>query len=159
MSLYKTKLLVLLLFLFSFFSQKSLACDEDYISSMNEIIEEKKLETGNVISKMPNSVIIAQAIQETGYGTSRASVKKNNHFGLMSKGKTISFGSVEESVIFYLRNLDSNGAYKKLREKLQKGETNTYKILNSFSKCYAQDENYSKKILSIINQCNLRRYD
>lgn len=82
----------------------------------------KKDELDGVVPKlMPNSVVIAQAIHESGYGRSKFAITRNNHFGLMYKGRVISFNSVDEGIISYFNNLNSHGVYKDLREKLQKG--------------------------------------
>lgn len=104
-------------------------------------------------------MVLAQAILETGCGSSVAAKKKNNHFGLMSKGKTLHFNSTYDSVKYYLNNLANNRAYKKLRVELEKNGSDNNKILYLLSSTYAEDSEYSKKILRVIRSYNLSRFD
>ena len=82
----------------------------------------------------PTSIIIAQAIIESGWGTSKFFKKANNVFGVWSfsvndkripasekRGKRTvylkKYGSVEESIADYLITLSTKDVYKEFREK------------------------------------------
>jgi flagellum-specific peptidoglycan hydrolase FlgJ len=144
---------------FTLLNNFSYSCNDKYINKMNCVIDEVKDETGGVAKEIPNSIIIAQAILETGNGKSKAAKKKKNHFGLSNNGKTMHFTSTKKSVLSYLNNMNSNPAYKKLRKKLEKPEKKLDLIVDTFSCVYAQDNEYQNKIMKIINQCNLEQYD
>ena len=80
-------------------------------------------------------IVVAQALLETGYFTSRACLENNNLFGLRrpSNGGYYSFSSWEESV----------KAYKDYVQYKYKGG-NYYDFLNKIG--YAEDENYVENI-------------
>lgn len=159
----RNKLFIVTVFTFASFlalsDNFSYSCDEKYINKMKCEIDEAKDETNGVAKKMPNSIIIAQAILETGNGKSKAAIKKENHFGLSRKGKTMRFSSTKKSVLSYLKNMDANPAYGKLRKKLKKPEKKLEPIVDSFAGVYAKDNGYQRKILKIIDQCDLNQYD
>lgn len=87
-------------------------------------VRERLLERIDVI---PPSVVLAQAATESGYGTSRFAQLGNNLFGELTfaRGTGLSprqrpdapfearrFGSLQESLQSYVRNLNTNGAYR-----------------------------------------------
>lgn len=151
--------------LFSFFASlndTANACDKKYIAEMGCIVVDAKKENDGVSSIIPNSVIIGQAVLETGNGKSKAAKRKNNHFGLISPKtkKTMSFNSTEDSVEKYLSSIDKNKAYRSLREKLKQKNTKDYKTLVfMLSDAYAEDNRYTQKLLGVIDRCELRRFD
>ena len=150
----------LLAILFMMFSSVAYSCNDEYINYMNSIIEETRQDIDGVIAEnMPNSIIIAQAVLETGYGKSRAARRQNNHFGMSSQNRIMTYGSVEENVEAYFVNLSNHNAYRKLRETLESDNYDLPKIINSYAGYYAEDPHYSRKVLSVINSCKLNYYD
>ncbi len=142
------------------FSSAAYSCNDEYIDYMNSIIEDTRQNIDGVVAdNMPNSIIIAQAILETGYGKSRAARKQNNHFGMSSQNKIMTYDSVEENVEAYFVNLSNHNAYRKLRETLESESYNLPKIINSYAGYYAEDPKYSRKVLSVIKSCKLNSYD
>lgn len=146
---------------FSFFSTLSYAqCgDEEYVNWMGGVIKEKKHQLGGVASLIPTSLALGQAILETGYGTSFSAKKRNNHFGLSSKGKLIRFVTVKESVVFYLETLQDHNAYSVFRSILTKGVTDSYELIKVLAINYAEDDKYPKKVSDIIKKCDLKKFD
>lgn len=141
-------------------SKLSLSCDENYIEKMSEMIEEVKGETDGVASKnLPTSVVLAQAILETGNGTSYSAKVRNNHFGLSKKSMLMSFNSAIDSVFKYFYTLNTKPYYKHLRQKLTKGETNLDKIIGAISLVYAEDKKYQGKVIQVIEKCELTKFD
>ncbi len=81
---------------------------------------------------VPPSLALAQAANESGWGTSRFAVDGNNYFGQWcftagcgmvpakrasgAKQEVKSFKSLRESVASYMHNLNTGNAYEKLRE-------------------------------------------
>jgi Bax protein len=86
----------------------------------------------NRVDIVPPSLALAQAANESAWGTSRFARKGNNFFGqwCFKKGcglvpkkrdankthEVAAFDSPQESVKMYIRNLNSNSAYKSLRD-------------------------------------------
>jgi len=84
------------------------------------------------IDIIPVSLALAQAAKESGWGSSRFAREANNYFGqwcytagcgLVPKDRdddasheVTHFESVKDSVVSYIHNLNTNPAYKKLRE-------------------------------------------
>ncbi|QKF78988.1 glucosaminidase domain-containing protein [Campylobacter armoricus] len=131
------------------------------------------------IQKVPKSLAIAQAIIESATGTSRFAKEANNLFGEWtwgekglipkerSEGKTHKiriFDTLQESVDSYVLNLNRHDAYKEFRiwrwdtisqnEKLDGKEA-----ANHLEKYSEIKSNYTKLIISIINQHELDKLD
>ena len=69
------------------------------------------------IDVIPPSLAIAQAIFETGFGTSPAAIQKNALFGhMIDLHRVASYRTLSQSVASYMHNLNSHRAYKHLRE-------------------------------------------
>ncbi|MDD2907441.1 MAG: glucosaminidase domain-containing protein [Candidatus Gracilibacteria bacterium] len=150
----------ILISLLVFVSQTALSCDYSYIEKMGDLIEEVKEETDGIASKnMPTSIVLAQAVLETGNGTSTAARYKKNHFGLSFNKRILSFDSTIESVFKYFHNLNSKQYYGKLRTKLVKGKSNLGQIVTTLARTYAEDKEYSQKIIHVIDRCQLARFD
>jgi flagellum-specific peptidoglycan hydrolase FlgJ len=155
-------LLVISLTFLSYFSlstKPSFSYDIKYIENMNGLIEKVKYERDGISNNLPSSIVIAQAILESGWGKSHAAKMKQNHLGLSHKGKTISFQTKKECIEFYFDNLDDNSSYKGLRKKLISQKTRVNTLVYSLASNYAKDTNYPKKILKIIDSYGLNQYD
>ena len=111
--------------------------------------------------KFPPSLIIAQAILESWWGTSYYSIKKNNPFGIYKfdrKGKrTIrTFNSFKESIAYYLENYRKHPSYKEFIESL----SDWFKIQNlHLIRDYSESEEYIGLIQKIIKDNNLQVFD
>ena len=123
----------------------------------------------------PTSIIIAQAIIESGWGTSKFFKKANNVFGIWSfnvndkripasekRGKkTIylkKYSSLEESIRDYLLTLSTKDAYKEFREKRLETQDpfELIKYLGNYSEL--RDE-YIKNLKNTIKKNKLLDYD
>lgn len=132
-----------------------------------------------VIDVIPNSLVIAQSIVESGWGKSRFTKKANNIFGQWTwsgKGLTPSnrdagkkhlikiFPSIKASVKGYMINLNLGWGYKdfrNLRAKIrEKGEVPTGIILSQTLINYsAKRGEYVKILKNIIRRNKLLQYD
>lgn len=158
----KKLLLVISLIFLSYLSlstKPSFSYDVKYIENMNGLIEKVKYERNGISSNMPSSIVIAQAILESGWGKSHSAKMKKNHFGLSHKGETISFKTNEECIEFYFNNLDKSSSYKFVRKKLTKQKFRIKTLVYLLARNYAKDVNYPKKILKIIDSYDLSQYD
>lgn len=146
---------------FAIFASNSFAqCgDEDYINWMSQLIKEKKQKLGDVAKLIPTSLAIAQSALETGYGTSYAATKRNNHFGLSPGGKLANFSSPKESVRYYLENLTMHNAYAQFRSKMLDGVNDSLVLVKYIAPAYAQDKKYARDVSHIIRECKLQRFD
>lgn len=127
---------------------------------------------------IPPALVLAQAANESSWGTSRFAQLGNNLFGEWTfkpgtgivpagrpPGKTYEvrkFSSIYESIRSYMNNLNRHGAYRKLRkirEELRKSEQPvTGMALAKGLKKYSQrGEEYIKEIQTMIRQNKLAR--
>jgi len=131
------------------------------------------------VDVIPNSIVLAQAANESGWGTSRFAREFNALFGeytydfsdgvvplLREEGEkhlVKSFDSVNKSVQSYFINLNSHYAYKDFREvrKIMREKNNfsNLKLLINELDSYAADINYIKTINSIIDANKFHQFD
>jgi Bax protein len=127
------------------------------------------------MGSLPNSLVLAQAAVETGWGTSRFFVQANNVFGVWSmnekdmrmaavhtrKNKTIyvrAYPDIAESVAHYFQILSRAPAYRKLR--VARTETlDPIALLPHLSRYSEQRSAYTNLLEDVIRQNNLTRYD
>jgi Bax protein len=130
------------------------------------------------VDTIPPALVLAQAANESAWGTSRFAQMGNNLFGewtfkpgtgLVPAGRPAGetyevrvFASLYQSIRSYMNNLNRNGAYRKLRgirdelRKRQKPVTGT--ALSSGLINYSQRrEEYIKEITAMIRQNNLEQ--
>lgn len=128
---------------------------------------------------IPNSIVLAQAANESGWGTSRFAKDFNALFGeytynyskgvvpLMrdegEKHLVKAFKSVDKSIQSYFNNLNSHYAYEGFREvrKMMRKKNNfsNIKLLVKELDSYAADINYIKTINLIIDVNKLDQFD
>ena len=128
---------------------------------------------------IPNSIVLAQAANESGWGVSRFAKDYNAFFGQytydsnqgvvpaerpVGKKHLIKyFSSIDESVESYFYNINTHNAYKKFRELRKKLREESLsldvKLLVSKLDSYAEDKNYIKSINSIISKNDLQNLD
>ena len=131
------------------------------------------------MDEVPNSMAIAQAAKETGWGTSRFAQEGNALFGQWtwsgegikpsdadnnSTHKVMKFKVLQASVKAYQRNLNTHSSYKDFRsaraESRDKGEKLDSMILSEYLDKYAETgKEYVKILQQIIRQNNLTDFD
>ena len=145
--------------------------DKHKYDLLNELLER--------VDVIPNSIVLAQAANESGWGTSRFATEFNALFGeytydfsngvvplLREEGEkhlVKSFDSVNKSVQSYFNNLNSHYAYKDFREvrKIMREKNNfsNLKLLINELDSYAADIHYIKTINSIIDANKFYQFD
>ena len=133
----------------------------------------------NRVDIIPNSIVLAQAANESGWGSSRFAREFNALFGeytydysdgvvplLREEGEkhlVKAFTSVDKSVQSYFNNLNSHYAYedfRKVREMMrQKNNFSNTKLLVEELASYAADINYITTINAIIDANKLDQFD
>jgi len=128
---------------------------------------------------IPPSLALTQAAIESGWGSSRFSKQGNNLFGqwCFSKGcgmvpssrdsgkahEVAKFKSVNAAVRGYLKNLNTNSAYQKLRDKRAQirksdGEVTGIALAQTLTEYSEEREKYITKVSKFINQNKLQRF-
>ena len=131
------------------------------------------------MDEIPNSMAIAQAAKETGWGTSRFAQEGNALFGQWtwsgegikpaaadtdSTHKVRKFNVLQASVKAYQRNLNTHSSYRDFRiaraELRDEGKELDSMILSEYLDRYAETgKEYVKILQQIIRQNNLRDFD
>lgn len=117
---------------------------------LRSVLEES---SGIIAERFPVKLAIAQAGLETGWGTHKPAVRRNNFFGLSKNGKHMSFESAEDSIRVYVKSLSGNSAYSDLRAKLK--VTDHPETLAEELNRYAEDESYIDKLKSVLKMVKL----
>ncbi|GAA5187965.1 glucosaminidase domain-containing protein [Ferrimonas gelatinilytica] len=105
---------------------------EDYRYELRHLDEESLKALLERVDEVPEDMVLIQAANESGWGTSRFAVEGNNYFGqwCFSKGcglvpnsrdsglshEVAKFADPRASVAAYLLNINTNGAYDDLRD-------------------------------------------
>ena len=133
----------------------------------------------NRVDIIPNSIVLAQAANESGWGSSRFAREYNALFGeytynfsdgvvplLREEGEkhlVKTFTSVDKSVQSYFNNLNSHYAYEDFREvremMREKNNFSNIKLLIDELDSYAADINYITTINAIIDANKLDQFD
>ena len=133
----------------------------------------------DLVDIIPNSIVLAQAANESGWGTSRFAKEYNALFGEYTydysrgvvplrrengaKHLVKSFSSVDKSVQSYFNNINTHYAYKEFREvrKIMRNLNNFSKVFLLVERLntYALDKKYIETIKSIIKSNNLQHFD
>ena len=114
------------------------------ITDLNKITPTEK--------QIPSELIVAQAIIETGWGTSRFANEANNLFGIREGLKV--FKTKCDSVADYIRIINEVPAYAEFREMRQDGVTDALLLARTLKK-WAADPKYTDLIEDVI-QYNIR---
>ncbi|WP_421855381.1 glucosaminidase domain-containing protein [Marinomonas sp.] len=170
-------------------NKKLSAKNKKWISSLRQNHKLKHLENYskddikallNRLDIIPASLVLAQAANESAWGTSRFATKGNNYFGqwCFRKGcglvpesrdedadhEVRKFNDARESVFAYIDNLNTNAAYKKLRasraQLRENKEIVTGLVLVHGLENYSErGQAYVEEIESLINYNKLWRFN
>lgn len=129
------------------------------------------------VDMIPAPLVLAQAANESGWGTSRFTRQGNNLFGVWTyrvgtglvpiarpEGETHAlrvFGSLRDSVRDYLHNLNIGHAYEELRElrarlRAQGGALDSLVLAGGLTRYSSRGDDYIGEIQSIIRANHLR---
>ena len=122
-----------------------------FVYSLNSCITDLNKTTPTEL-QIPSELIVAQAVIETGWGTSRFANEANNLFGIRQGLKV--FETKCDSVADYIRIINEVPAYAEFREMRQDGVTDALLLARTLKK-WAADPNYTDLIEDVI-QHNIR---
>lgn len=128
---------------------------DDFISKVLPEIKKAKDDVGGIAGKIPVSLVLAQAIHESGWGNSRFAKHKKNLFGIKRGKDYAKFVNIEGGIKYYLQTLSTDDAYKGFRKHLGSGSLTLLKHLGD----YAEDPEYATKLARIINVNHLLYFD
>jgi|TARA_B110000483_G_C18038782_1_gene481731 Bax protein len=132
------------------------------------------------VDVIPASLALAQAANESGWGTSRFAREGNNYYGqwCFKRGcgmvpndrgtgdihEVAVFNSPSDSIASYLRNINSHKAYKSLRKirmslRAAAKPVTGNELAKGLDKYSQRGQDYIKEIRSIIRHNNLQKYD
>ena len=131
------------------------------------------------VDVIPNSIALAQAANESGWGSSRFATEFNALYGEYTYDSKMGivpsqreegkkhlvkyFKTLDQSVESYFKNINSHFAYSKFRKhrKILRDQNNSFNINLLVNKLdvYAEDSRYVDNIISIINDNKLTQYD
>ena len=141
-------------------------------TSLPEIVQELRIR----VDEIPESLVLVQAANESGWGTSRFAVQANNLFGqwcfdkgcgLVPSGRGAGkrhevrvFESPQASIISYMKNLNSHPAYDELRQLRaslrDSGRPVTGTLLAPSLENYSERrEAYTEELIAMIRHNNL----
>ncbi|MSO64321.1 MAG: hypothetical protein EXQ85_00710 [Alphaproteobacteria bacterium] len=159
---------------------------DDEWAWLNDLAEEYEIEAGDFASLLhrhdviPPSLALAQAIEESGWGTSRFAQEGNAVFGrwTLTKGAGIvphrrepgkgheirAFDEIDESVADYVRNLNRHNAYRAFRarrEAMRKRGSpfDSYALAATLSRYSERGEKYVQTLRTIIRGNDLTSFD
>ncbi|GAB2784494.1 protein bax [Halomonas shantousis] len=118
------------------------------------------------VDTLPLEMVVIQAVEESGWGTSRFAREGNNLFGLRcfsqqcgigqqgSSRRYQSFATVQDSVRAYLHNLNTHGAYESMRKRratlASSGSAVTAAALIPTLESYSVRDDYFDVLLSLL---------
>jgi Bax protein len=143
----------------------------------------KNSSTWNELNKrvdiVPASLVLAQAIQESGWGTSNLARNANNYFGQQcyhrgcgvkashsprSYHEMARYDSIHDAIDTYVHNLNSNHAYRKMRDirfsqRQSNQKINSLALVNGLTAYSELGNRYVAKIKSVVSHLRLQRFD
>jgi Bax protein len=134
----------------------------------------------NRVDAIPPGLALAQAVEESGWGTSRFALMGNAVFGMWTwtpgtglvpenrpDGETYEvqrFKSLDHSVAAYMRNLNSRGSYREFRDKRaamhDRNQTiDSYQLAGTLHRYSVRGQDYIRTIRSIMKSNALDQFD
>lgn len=156
--------------------------DQQWIEQMAEQYNVDDGDLGELVARVdvvPPGLALAQAVEESGWGTSRFALMGNAVFGMWTwnpgsglvpenrpDGETYEvqrFKSLEHSVAAYMRNLNSKASYREFRDKRaqmrEKNSLDSYQLAGTLHRYSVRGQDYIRTIRSIMKSNSLDGFD
>ena len=148
------------------------ANDKQFVKAVEKCIDWVNFETLKY-QRVPGEMIVAQAVLESGWGTSRFALEGNNLFGIRTYDKNIPHMLIEgtkkwpgwgvrvfttkcQSVQYFVNLLNSHPAYAEFRDKrttmLVLGQQLDSKVLIKTLKLYSTTKDYAERVNFIVDK-------
>ncbi len=148
------------------------ADDVQWVLQMSDIYDQPDADVDALLKKVdvvPPSVALAQAIEESGWGTSRIARSQNALFGQFGQAASgdwdyKSFASLQEAVSSYMRNLNTHRAYKEFRVsrakmRATKGEIDGWELAGTLHRYSERGDDYVRGLHGIMRDNELEAFD
>jgi Bax protein len=156
--------------------------DQQWVEQMAEQYNVDDGDLAELVTRVdvvPPGLALAQAVEESGWGTSRFALMGNAVFGMWTwnpgsglvpenrpDGETYEvqrFKSLEHSVAAYMRNLNSKTSYREFRDKRsamrEKNSLDSYQLAGTLHRYSVRGPDYIRTIRSIMKSNSLDGFD
>ncbi len=148
------------------------AADVQWVLQMGDAYDQPDADVDALLRKVdvvPPSLALAQAIEESGWGTSRIARSQNSLFGQFGQDDAgqwdyKGFASLQEAVASYMRNLNTHRAYKEFRlsrakMRSTKGEIDGWELAQTLHRYSERGDDYVKGLRTIMRDNELESFD
>lgn len=159
------------------------ARDQAWLEKLADLYGVEDVDTAELLNRVdviPPALALAQAVEESGWGTSRFALMGNAVFGMWTwtpgaglvpenrpEGETYEvarFKSLDHSVAAYMRNLNSRGSYREFRDKRaamrDRAESpDSYQLAGTLHRYSVRGQDYIRTIRSIMKTNALEQFD
>jgi len=121
------------------------------------------------VDVIPPSLTLAQAIEESGWGTSRIARQQNALFGQFGQDESgqwdyRDFSTLTEAVEAYAHNLNTHRAYKEYRQsraqmRKSRGELDAFNLASTLHRYSERGDDYVQTLRSIMRANGLEAFD
>lgn len=146
--------------------------DVQWVLALADAYDQPDTDIDSLLAKVdviPPSLALAQAIEESGWGTSRIARQNNalfGQFGMDSGGDRDYrvFASMTEAVASYAHNLNTHRAYRELRQqrarmRRREGEIDGWNLAGAMTSYSERGGDYVETIRSIMKDNRLEDFD
>lgn len=157
--------------------------DQQWLERQAELYGVDDVDTAELLNRVdavPPGLALAQAVEESGWGTSRFALMGNAVFGMWTwtpgaglvpenrpEGETYEvqrFKSLEHSVAAYMRNLNSKASYREFRDKRagmrdRSQSADGYQLAGTLHRYSVRGQDYIRTIRSIMKSNALEQFD
>lgn len=148
------------------------ADDVQWVLSLADAYDQPDADVDALLKKVdviPPAIALAQAIEESGWGTSRIAREQNALYGQFGQDASgdwdyRNFASLTEAVTSYAHNLNTHRAYREFRQvrakmRAVKGELSSLDLAGALHRYSERGEDYVGTIKSIIRANSLEAFD
>lgn len=146
--------------------------DVQWVMSLADAYDEPDANLDALVRKVdvvPPSLTLAQAIEESGWGTSRIARRQNALFGQFGQDESgqwdyRDFGTLTEAVEAYAHNLNTHHAYKEYRQarsqmRKSRGELDSFALASTLHRYSERGDEYVQTLRSIMRANGLESFD
>jgi Bax protein len=148
------------------------AAEVQWVLQLADLYDQPDADVDSLLKKVdviPPSLALAQAIEESGWGTSRIARSQNSLFGQFGQAASgdwdyKSFASLQEAVSSYMHNLNTHRAYKEFRVsrahmRMTKGEIDGWELVQTLHRYSERGDDYVRGLHSIMRDNELESFD
>jgi len=148
------------------------ATEVQWVLQLADLYDQPDADVESLLRKVdvvPPSLALAQAIDESGWGTSRIARSQNSLFGQFGQAASgdwdyKSFASLQEAVASYMHNLNTHKAYKEFRVsrahmRAVKGEIDGWELAQTLHRYSERGDDYVRGLHSIMRDNELESFD